>query len=170
VEEWGLSLGEDACQFDDEPEPDSYQSDDEVEHCEPAASNNVDMVVDKLVEDLVTDMEEEEHPRRREKAEDEVKLRQPENVNNEEDQDNVPLQEGSSASRVPESKVVSATQSAALDGEPTMVINESDVSFSNRVSTSGERQRLKEKVHCSKRPLSCPPGATRSVISGPWSL
>ncbi|MCI48784.1 hypothetical protein A2U01_0070027, partial [Trifolium medium] len=84
VEGWGLSLGEYACQFDDEPGPDSYQSDDEVEHCEPEASNNVDMLVDKFVEDLVTDMEEEEHPRRREKAEDEVKHRKPENVNNEE--------------------------------------------------------------------------------------
>ncbi|MCI95328.1 hypothetical protein A2U01_0116626, partial [Trifolium medium] len=62
----------------------------------------------------------------REKAEDEVKHRKPENVNNEEDQDNVPLQDGSSASRVPDSKVVTATQSAALDGEPTMVNHESD--------------------------------------------
>ncbi|MCI62541.1 hypothetical protein A2U01_0083798, partial [Trifolium medium] len=55
--------------------------------------------------------------------------RQPENVNNEEDQDNVPLQDGSSACRVPDSQVVTATQSADLDGEPTMVNYESEPSI-----------------------------------------
>ncbi|MCI54870.1 hypothetical protein A2U01_0076120, partial [Trifolium medium] len=94
-----------------------YQSDDEVEHCEPEASNKVDMLVDNLVEDMTTDMEEEEHPRRREKADDEVKHRQSENVNSEEDQDSVPLQDESSASRVLDSKVVTTTQFAVPEGE-----------------------------------------------------
>ncbi|MCI66232.1 hypothetical protein A2U01_0087490, partial [Trifolium medium] len=37
-------------------------------------------------------------------------------------------------------------------------------------SASGKRPSAGAKVHPSKRTKSCPPGVTRSVVSGPWSL
>jgi hypothetical protein len=61
VEEWGMALGEDACLYDNEPESETYHSDNEAAHCDPEASNNVDMLVDKIVKEAAADMEVREH-------------------------------------------------------------------------------------------------------------
>ncbi|MCI70838.1 hypothetical protein A2U01_0092101, partial [Trifolium medium] len=55
-----MALGEDACLFDDDTESEAYHSDNEAARCDPEASNNVDMSVDKIAEDLAAEMEEEE--------------------------------------------------------------------------------------------------------------
>ncbi|MCI48869.1 hypothetical protein A2U01_0070112, partial [Trifolium medium] len=74
-----MDLGEDACLFEDEPESETYQSDNEVVHYDPEASNNVNMLVDKLVKEMAADMDEKEHTRLREKVDDKVKHMQPGN-------------------------------------------------------------------------------------------
>ncbi|MCI26416.1 hypothetical protein A2U01_0047611, partial [Trifolium medium] len=61
VEEWGTTLGDD-CLFDDETASEACHSDDEVAQCDPEASNNVDMFVAKIAEDLEAELEEEERP------------------------------------------------------------------------------------------------------------
>ncbi|MCI67152.1 hypothetical protein A2U01_0088410, partial [Trifolium medium] len=71
---------------------------------------------------------------------------------------------------VPDSKEATTTQCAVPEGEPSKVNHVTYVSLSSRASALGERQRHRAKVHPSKRTMSCPPGATRSIISGPWSL
>ncbi|MCI40289.1 hypothetical protein A2U01_0061522, partial [Trifolium medium] len=68
IEEWGLALGEDGCMLDNEPYSETYQSDNEVVHCDPKASNNVDILVDKIAKETAVDMEDGEHTILRERA------------------------------------------------------------------------------------------------------
>ncbi|MCI87560.1 DUF4283 domain protein, partial [Trifolium medium] len=58
LEEWGLALGEDACLFDEETESEVYHSDNEAARCDPEASNNFDMLVDKISKDMEAELEE----------------------------------------------------------------------------------------------------------------
>ncbi|MCH83074.1 sulfate transporter, partial [Trifolium medium] len=137
IEEWGMALGEDACLFDDEPESETYQSDNEAEHGDPEASVNVGMLVDKIAEDMAVEMEEEEHTRLREKVDDKVKHKQPENVSRGEGRDNVALQNSSSASWVPASNVDPATQCDASTGEcVTQILEPEELPISADKSTS----------------------------------
>ncbi|MCI72248.1 hypothetical protein A2U01_0093511, partial [Trifolium medium] len=39
----------------------TYQSDNEVVHCDPEASNNIDILVDKIAQAATGDMEDREH-------------------------------------------------------------------------------------------------------------
>jgi hypothetical protein len=50
--EWGYSLGDDACLFEDDRDSEASQPDNEIEHGDPEASNNVDMLVDKLTDEM----------------------------------------------------------------------------------------------------------------------
>ncbi|MCI47259.1 hypothetical protein A2U01_0068500, partial [Trifolium medium] len=95
---------------------------------------------------------------------------QSEHVNRVVDQKSVPLRDESSASWVSDSQRNSATQCVIPEGEPTKANLEMAVDLSNQPSSLGVRQSTGAKVHPSKRTKSCPPGATRSVLSGPWSL
>ncbi|GAU15594.1 hypothetical protein TSUD_108530 [Trifolium subterraneum] len=60
IEEWGLALGQDAYLFDNEPDPETNLSDNEAEHYDREASNNVNILVDKISEDLAVEMGEGE--------------------------------------------------------------------------------------------------------------
>jgi hypothetical protein len=153
VEEWGLALGEDACLYDNEPESETYHSDNEAAHCDPEASNNVDMLVDKIAKEAATDME---------RVMDKDK------------------QNSSSVSRVPTSQVNSATQHIPVrEGvdhilepveEPIVDHPEKNPNSPCHDSSLGGKLRSGATAHPSKRSKSCPPGVTRSVVSGPWSL
>ncbi|MCI50384.1 sulfate transporter, partial [Trifolium medium] len=52
VEEWGYTLGDDACLFEEESESEASQSDNETRHGDPEASNNVDLLVEKIVDEM----------------------------------------------------------------------------------------------------------------------
>ena len=60
VEEWGFSIGEDACLFDDDIDGNNEQPVNEDLHVDPDVRNNVDIVVGKIVEDLeATELKED---------------------------------------------------------------------------------------------------------------
>ncbi|MCI75094.1 hypothetical protein A2U01_0096361, partial [Trifolium medium] len=51
MEEWGYALGEDACLIEEGNASEASHSDNDEEHGDPEASNNVDMLVEKLVDE-----------------------------------------------------------------------------------------------------------------------
>ncbi|MCI58474.1 hypothetical protein A2U01_0079729, partial [Trifolium medium] len=72
--------GEDACLFDEETESEAYDSDNEAKRCDPEASHNVDMLVDKIAEDMEAELEEEEVIAQREKSDGKARYRQSDNL------------------------------------------------------------------------------------------
>ncbi|MCI43962.1 sulfate transporter, partial [Trifolium medium] len=58
MEEWGYALGEDACLYEDGNASETSYTDNEEEHGDPEASNNVDT----LVEHIVNELNKEESP------------------------------------------------------------------------------------------------------------
>ncbi|GAU34888.1 hypothetical protein TSUD_144190 [Trifolium subterraneum] len=52
VEEWGYTLGEDTCLFEDESGSEASQTNNEVVHDDPGDRREVDMLVEKLVDGL----------------------------------------------------------------------------------------------------------------------
>ncbi|GAU38018.1 hypothetical protein TSUD_395770 [Trifolium subterraneum] len=55
IEEWGLALGDDACLFDENLDYETNSSDNEAAICDREASNNIDILVDKIAEDVVAE-------------------------------------------------------------------------------------------------------------------
>ncbi|GAU22961.1 hypothetical protein TSUD_247050 [Trifolium subterraneum] len=55
IEEWGLALGDDACLFDNELDSETNYSDNEAALCDREASNNIDILVDKITTDVVAE-------------------------------------------------------------------------------------------------------------------
>ncbi|GAU30400.1 hypothetical protein TSUD_364460 [Trifolium subterraneum] len=59
VEEWGYSLGDDTCLFEEESDVEGSGTDNEVEHINRDNRHDVDLVVEKLVNELVEDEDPE---------------------------------------------------------------------------------------------------------------
>ncbi|MCI00512.1 DUF4283 domain protein, partial [Trifolium medium] len=142
------------------------------------------MLVEKLADDMAEDMEDEECIALREKLNDKARDTHIEGLSRVKGKDRAADQTQSSFSTVPASPV----SPIILRGEPigertTRVLEIEDMSVTSGGRTIPERTTIpglvvvsrgsagpEVKLNHSKRTKSCPPGANRSVVSGPWSL
>ncbi|GAU38950.1 hypothetical protein TSUD_363890 [Trifolium subterraneum] len=161
-EEWGLALGEDACLFEDGDEPEAYHSDNEVGHCDPEASNNVDKIVYTIAKDVVLEMDDEEGFDQGEKLDDKTRQGQSESMGRAEGQDlEVELNLSKANTSYEDS---SRERTNRVLNHVEMLSLPEDLSDKNRDKTCITTKKF------GKRSRSCPPGVKRSVVSGPWSV
>ncbi|GAU33774.1 hypothetical protein TSUD_393360 [Trifolium subterraneum] len=144
IEEWGLALGEDACLFEDEAEPDSYHSDNEVMQGDPDASNNVDALVAKIVQHMDAEVVEDESTAV-------INLSE--------------VLVGACETREKEQEDMPTLVVGTTEANP-----EKDKDKPHHGKTLREKPSMVTKVQPAKRTRSCPPGALCSGVSGPWSL
>ncbi|GAU49411.1 hypothetical protein TSUD_407260 [Trifolium subterraneum] len=180
MEEWGFTLGEDACLLDEESEEVASHDDNSVEHGEREASQQVDMFVEKFVKGV----EEDDNMAFQNFAVEQTNNLSTLFVNQEEpvrevvsNQTSPSLEEGHSmdvAVFFPSTVQEVCVRTQVLD---VMVPNSIGLDNQGRddatvmpVVESGERVVPARNRNHSKRTMSCPPGANRSVFSGPWSL
>jgi hypothetical protein len=52
VEEWGYAVGEDTCLFEEENRSEASPTDDDVEYDEPEGRRDVDLLIEKLAEEV----------------------------------------------------------------------------------------------------------------------
>ncbi|GAU51343.1 hypothetical protein TSUD_13210 [Trifolium subterraneum] len=153
MEEWGYALGEDACLFVEESEEVASHNDNEGEHSEMEASHQIDMFIEKFAKG----MEEDDCMAFQKFAEEHSHNQFTSSVNKEEpirEEDRVRIQ----ALDAPVESIEGLSNQGRVD-ETVMPVEK-----------SGERAEPVRNLIRSKRTMSCPPGANRSIISGLWSL
>ncbi|PNX98197.1 putative sulfate transporter [Trifolium pratense] len=142
VEEWGYDLGEDACLLEEESESDSQHSENGEGLADPEACDNFDVLVERFSEGLEKDVCD-------------VFPNQDADVLLEKIEDNQVVE-----------KVVEEEDLRVIDSTQK-VEHQKNNSSSKEVKVSGSAVGILSRC---KRTNSCPPKASRSIISGPWSL
>ncbi|MCI09225.1 sulfate transporter, partial [Trifolium medium] len=171
VEEWDTTLGDD-CLFDDETASEACHSDDEVTRCDPEASNNVDMFVAKIAEDFEAEVEEEERPVQCVESGGKAQHQQADIVNKEvvSESENEQIQCFGGQNRECMAGDKEHAVLSLVHGEPCVANPDRARGVPGKDTGSGEMRGSDAQLFSRKRAQSCPPGANRSVISGPWSL
>ncbi|GAU43941.1 hypothetical protein TSUD_284480 [Trifolium subterraneum] len=171
VEECGLDLGEDACLIDDELEVEAYHSYNEVAHYNPEASNNVDMFVDKITDELGVGKEKGDCEALRDKTSSQIDLRQAEFLSRAEGQVSVANQV---VTQCEESTGERVNQASERGEQPyplgNLNIVNPEKTSNPRSLDGGGRSGNGTKEQPKERTKSCPPGVNRSATSGPWNL
>ncbi|MCH96522.1 sulfate transporter, partial [Trifolium medium] len=163
IEEWGFSLGEDACLFEEEIDSHDTESEHLEENSDHVHHINVKEVVEKIVDEL--DLEEEEL------NENPKVLSDVGQVEKEDDQ-------GSSADLQEASHVVSLahgeerSEHVTRDTETDFIPNSQQESPASIPHCEGSRKSVDSDFIPlqRKRNASCPPSGGRSIVSRPWSL
>ncbi|MCH94556.1 sulfate transporter, partial [Trifolium medium] len=164
IDEWGFNIGEDACLFEEEDTQES-KSEHTVDHGDHELSNHVDILVEKLADDLERD-EGEWH-----KDVDKI-------VGNEKADDRDSLGGSSGSHSLQREDSVSEHHISDTETVVSPTPSENEVLRSTKVlpvtkPLEGVAQQPAESgpiLGHRKRHLSCPPSGGRSVLSGPWSL
>jgi hypothetical protein len=172
IEEWGYDLGDDACYDEDDTASRASLTGNGEYQCDPEASNQVDMLVDKLAEGLVD----------REVVEEDCHLKHGVGVT-ENQVACVPVLEqvqgiaspasvvgGSDSSGSSGFRVAETLESLQGTGMPDQVVLGTSAKVHRFcVSTQGAgRPDTSQAKHT--RTLSCPPGGRGLGRKGPWSL
>ncbi|GAU48515.1 hypothetical protein TSUD_244350 [Trifolium subterraneum] len=171
VEEWGYAMGEDTCLFEEGSATEASQSDCEEGHIDPDVCRNVDMLVDKITVGLEEAAKDVVIGRSVVESSDKH-LGYTSRVGDSEGEsehtvgipspvcDNIEVLKVKSHGDVGDGVV--EVGSALLQTEP-------QAGPTTRF-TNGESVRDADNQVHNNRANSCPPVATRSVCSGPWSL
>ncbi|PNX71795.1 cysteine-rich receptor-like protein kinase, partial [Trifolium pratense] len=167
VEEWGCNLGEDICLFEDDGDSEVNQSD----HEEGQGDPEVQCHIDTMVENFVKGMEEEDDIGSQENF-------QLSNTRGGVEGGSEDVGEAGAHPFVPrvEHFVRSNSRASETRDSPLSTGGQGSVSI---CSPTNERGRYTGDGGCvgsvttlkrGDRAKSCPPGANRSMLSGPWSL
>jgi hypothetical protein len=167
VEEWGFSIGEDACIFDDDNDCNIETPLNEDIHVDPEVSNNVDILVGKIVDDIeATELKED--------------LEQIIPVSSKINEDNVsvsPLVLHKAATMPSMGPMVESGDNGDHRADvssrcesPTDPIQGDVDGMSIQLKAHSNCDVSKLVVQRRKRTGSCPPRAGRSSVSGPWSM
>jgi hypothetical protein len=147
IEEWGYDLGDDACLLMDDRVSEASLHGDEELRCDPEASHQVDKLVEDYANGLV--LEDSVNPRPTEKHDLPGPVLHPILAPSAESMDS----EGDNVDHV----AVTVPSRQEVDGQ----------AFRRSVECKQEGVAM---ASGNNRARSCPPGASRSVMSGPWSL
>ncbi|MCI18585.1 hypothetical protein A2U01_0039739, partial [Trifolium medium] len=167
--------GEDACLFDYETASEAYHSDNEVARCDPEASNNVDMFVAKIAEDMDAELEEEELLAQRDKSDGKAGHQQSDIVSKEvgSDTEIEKIQSLDCKDRAPQVDHVTLSQEipresasgdkehedlSLLHGEPFVANLDKARDVPGKAIGSGGRRSSDAQLNSRKRTKSCPPG------------
>jgi hypothetical protein len=157
IEEWGYDLGDDACLLvDDRVSEASLHGDEEI-CCDPEASHQVD----KLVEDYANGLGLEPGPVLTNVQKDSSNLRPTEKPDLSDPEDHHIL--------APSAEGVDS-DGDNLDHVAESVPSRQEVEGKAFVRSVGRKQEGAAMGLGYNRARSCPPGASHSVMSGPWSL
>ncbi|PNX72734.1 putative sulfate transporter, partial [Trifolium pratense] len=166
VEEWGFNLGEDKCLVGDDAVSVTSHSDHEEGQGDPEVSCHFDNMVENLakgmnVEDDIESQENFEFSKSRGGVEGGSK--------------NVGEAGACSTTRGEEHVDRSKGSVSVIGDSPISKGSQGSISICSPVNRSGYHAGIKGSDGSSptssngKRAKSCPPGATRSMLSGPWS-
>ncbi|GAU40432.1 hypothetical protein TSUD_397510 [Trifolium subterraneum] len=164
VEEWGLALGEDACFFEDEAEPESYHSDNEAAELEEDES----IAVSKNLEGMTKQTQrvnQNKHVTHLIEAEKTLSFTSSTRVSHE-----VPINPSEDLIRASATQEKEYVDMISLSDGPTEANPEKDKDKPRFGKNLRVKPSMVAKLQPSKRTKSCPSGAHRSGVSGPWSL
>ncbi|GAU42656.1 hypothetical protein TSUD_398610 [Trifolium subterraneum] len=172
VEEWGYAMREDTCLFEDECESEEAQTDFGEERVDQEARRNVDILIEKIADGLEEDVREDLQVQRDEIETDQAKGSS--STEGERVEDDVRSVDPTRPFRV----CVESSTNQGTQGEPDGWALRSEVSSqTSEVRESLKTQKLIDEHgwgvnnrSLSKRSRSCPPAASCSDFSGPWSL
>jgi hypothetical protein len=160
VEEWGYAMGEDTCLFEEENRSEASPTDDDVEYDEPEGRRDVDLLIEKLAEEVrdedVVDFQGKGDV-------EDGRVSEMKDEWNEEVQcpvfDRVEVQPSLSVGTPGEPRV----QNLGPDVSP-----QSQATLSTR-NTSREAEAEVGYLPSCTRATSCPPSEDRHAWIGPWS-
>ncbi|PNX55277.1 putative sulfate transporter, partial [Trifolium pratense] len=166
MEEWGYSLGEDNCLFGDDDDSVTSQPNLEEGQCDPEASRHLDNMVENFVKGL--------------NVEDEIGSQEDFECSNlgggvEGGCKNVGEVGVYSSTRGKENVDRSKGCAPIIGDSPTSRGSQGSISICSPANGSGCYTGIKGSDGSlsfssnGNRALSCPPGATRPMLSGPWS-
>lgn len=157
IEEWGFNLGDDACLFED-GDSKSVSSDNEEDFVDPEVQADVDTLVKKLVDDL----EEFEVKGAKDHEGSESRKQNVESAD-------IPIGSLNKNSHV----LVAASTSVELTNHIDLEVDIPELGTHKENSWERLLNQVVGKKEIVKRRMragSCPPGAGRSSVSGPWSM
>ncbi|GAU36101.1 hypothetical protein TSUD_277120 [Trifolium subterraneum] len=171
VEEWGYAKGEDTCLFEEGIATEASQSDCEEGHIEPDVCRNVDMLVDKITVGLEEAAEEVANGRGDEVSSD----KHDGNTSGVGDSKGESEQSVGIPSPVCDNIDVQKVCPHGDAGNGDLKVGGAPLQTDPQAcpttrKTNGESRRDADNQVQNNRANSCPPVATRSVTSGPWSL
>ena len=162
IEEWGFSLGEDVCLFDEEESQDDENNEMLEAHGDGAGCDEVDVLLNHMSEDW---------------SKDNVKQKvQQSNVLNLQTKDSptIPIPSASFLPQGDDIVVIDEVAGVISKSAPEQVPCKAKSQLCRQAIEGGEGTKegvppsVKKKVV--KRTSSCPPGRVRAGTSGPWSL
>jgi len=146
AEEWGFSIGEDACLFEDDDDVVNDQPDSEDIHADPDVSKNVDTLIGKIVEELQsTELNED------------LDL-------------TMPVISKDKGAHVSDSSLGSHKGAAMPSACPMGKVGDNVDDVHIHMGAHTTRDVPLTTGLRRKRTDSCPPGVGRSSVSGPWSM
>jgi hypothetical protein len=172
IEEWGYELGDDACLLEDDLESKALHVAEDDCRCDPEESNEVDMLVDRLAEGVVAASQTQSEDRQSVKSLDRSLSKK--SVGRLGDQGNFntilePVLVSPDTSAASSARSVDAGVPSLDRVSPVCVGHRKSVEASMRPVLAPRAVKSgSPPVQC-KRTSSCPP-ASRSGLSGPWSL
>ncbi|GAU51434.1 hypothetical protein TSUD_413340 [Trifolium subterraneum] len=161
VEEWGYTMGEDTCLFEEENETEESPSEYEERNVDMEVGRNVDTLVDKIVDGL-----EEEEDEAFQVHSNEVLSDKPVDIL---------FVEGEKGGEVGHDQFTGNLGPLGEAGEQDLRIGDTPQQLDTQErpllnNNLGESESGAENQRRSNRATTCPPAASRSAFSGPWSL